>query len=50
MYGNTNRMINLPQTLINKIIKPTFEKNARRVQRRYVSKLDFCRYEIFDSI
>lgn len=43
-------MINLPQTLINKIIKPTFEKNARRVQRRYVSKLDFCRYEIFDSI
>ncbi|ENG7506297.1 hypothetical protein P3521_19795 [Vibrio parahaemolyticus] len=39
-------MINLPQTLINKIIKPTFEKNARRVQRRYVSKLDFCRYEI----
>lgn len=46
MYGKTNLMINLSQTLINKIIKPTFEKSVRRVQRRYVSKLDFCRYEI----
>lgn len=46
MYGKTELMTNLPQTLTNKIIKPTFEKNVQRVQRRYVSKLDFCRYEI----
>ncbi|WP_299144373.1 hypothetical protein [uncultured Vibrio sp.] len=39
-------MINPPQTLTNKIIKPTFEKNVQRVHRRYESKLDFCRYEI----
>lgn len=39
-------MTNCPQALINKIISPTFEKNVRRVQRRYVSKLDICRYEI----
>ena len=46
MYGITHLMFNLPQTLINKIIKPTLEKNVLRVQRRYVSKLNFCRYEI----
>lgn len=46
MYGKTNPMINIDQTLMNKIIRPTFEKNVRRAKRRYVSKLDICRYEI----